>query len=136
MKRITYILLIVLVLTAAYVYAWPAANVPYFGAIILHLLAGVAFLALLIFTLRSILREGPTASRVGWLLLVLGGILGALLIYTARGARSGRCCMYTSALASGVVHYSFRAGVAGTAFLQAASRAALFAAHCVWWPQR
>jgi tetratricopeptide (TPR) repeat protein len=82
MKRLIHILLIALVLTAAYVYAWPSANMPYFGAIILHLLAGVAFLALLIFTLRPILREGPTASRLGWLLLAVGGILGALLIST------------------------------------------------------
>jgi tetratricopeptide (TPR) repeat protein len=82
MKRLTNILLIVLVSTAAYVYAWPSANVPYFGAIILHLFGGLAFLALLIFTMRPILREGPTASRLGWLLLALGGILGALLIYT------------------------------------------------------
>jgi tetratricopeptide (TPR) repeat protein len=85
MKRLINILLVILALTAAYVYAWPSANVPYFGAIILHLLAGLGFLALLIFTLRPILRKGPTASRLGWLLLAVGGILGALLIYT--GAR-------------------------------------------------
>ncbi|MGA7221325.1 MAG: tetratricopeptide repeat protein [Candidatus Acidiferrales bacterium] len=82
MKRVTDILLFVLVLTAAYVFAWPSANVPYFGAIILHLLAGVAFLVLLLFTLRPMLRQGPIASRIGWVLLAVGGILGAILIYT------------------------------------------------------
>ena len=82
MKRLTSILLAVLIATAAYVYAWPSANVPYFGAIILHVLVGIAFLTLLIFTLRPILREGATVSRLGWLLLALGGILGAILIYT------------------------------------------------------
>jgi Tfp pilus assembly protein PilF len=82
MKRLTYVLLAVLVLTATYVFAWPSANVPYFAAIILHLLAGVALLAVLIFALRPILRQGPAASRLGWLLLALGGILGAVLIYT------------------------------------------------------
>ncbi|MGB8836287.1 MAG: tetratricopeptide repeat protein [Candidatus Acidiferrales bacterium] len=85
MKRLTYLMLGALVVTAAYVYAWPSANVPYFGAIILHLLAGIAFLVLLIFTLRPILREGATVSRLGWPVLALGGILGAILIYT--GAR-------------------------------------------------
>ncbi len=82
MKRVTDILLFALVLTAAYVFAWPSANVPYFGAIILHLLAGIAFLVLLIFTLRPMLRQGPIASRIGWVLLAVGGILGAILIYT------------------------------------------------------
>ena len=102
MKRLIHILLIVLVLTAAYVYAWPSANVPYFGAIILHLLAGVAFLALLIFTLRPILREGPTASRVGWLLLAVGGILGALLIYTGtRRAEWPLLCAHIGACVAG-----------------------------------
>jgi Flp pilus assembly protein TadD len=93
MKRLTNILLIVLVLTAAYVLAWPSANVPYFGAIILHLLAGVAFLGLLIFTLRPILRQGPTTSRLGWLLLALGAILGAVLIYTGT-RRADRPLLY------------------------------------------
>jgi tetratricopeptide (TPR) repeat protein len=93
MKRLTYVLLIVLVVTAAYVFAWPSANVPYFGAIILHLLAGLAFLLLLIFTLRPILREGVTASRLGWVLLALGGILGAVLIYTGT-LRADRPLLY------------------------------------------
>jgi len=82
MRRLTYVLLVLLVLTAAYVYAWPSASVPYFGAVILHLLAGIAFLVLLLFTLLPILRQGPTAARLGWLLLAVGGVLGAILIYT------------------------------------------------------
>jgi tetratricopeptide (TPR) repeat protein len=144
MKRITYILLIVLVLTAAYVYAWPAANVPYFGAIILHLLAGVAFLALLIFTLRSILRQGPTASRVGWLLLVLGGILGALLIYTGTrraewpllyvhiGACVGGCALLVSGWGCrrGILAGGFPSGIIRSALCLVA--AALITAGA-WW---
>ena len=82
MKRILTYLTITLVISALYLFAWPAANLPYFAAIIVHLLAGIALLVVLIFTLRPILREGPSASRLGWLLLALGGILGALLIYT------------------------------------------------------
>jgi tetratricopeptide (TPR) repeat protein len=75
-------LTITLGLTALYLFAWPSANLAYFAAIVLHLLAGVAFLGVLIFASRTILRNGPTISRLGWLILALGGILGASLIYT------------------------------------------------------
>ncbi|MFZ3215620.1 MAG: tetratricopeptide repeat protein [Candidatus Acidiferrales bacterium] len=82
MKRILVLLTAALALTALYLFAWPSANLPYFAALVLHLLAGIAFLFVLIFTLRPILRNGPSLARVGWLLLALGGVLGAILIYT------------------------------------------------------
>jgi Flp pilus assembly protein TadD len=82
LKRTLVYLTITLGISALYLFAWPSANLPYFAAIVLHLLAGVAFLGVLIFTSRTILRNGPTISRLGWLILALGGILGALLIYT------------------------------------------------------
>ena len=82
MKRAASILLAVLFLTAAYVFAWPSANLLYFGAIILHLLAGVAFLVALVFTLRGILRRPAELSQAGWILLLIGGMLGAALIFT------------------------------------------------------
>jgi tetratricopeptide (TPR) repeat protein len=82
LKRTLVCLTIALAISALYLFAWPSANLPYFAAVVLHLVAGIAFLLVLIFTLRPILRNGPTASRPGWLLLAVGGILGALLIYT------------------------------------------------------
>src|SRR5580692_3056628 len=82
MKRLIHICLAILFLTAAYVYAWPSANVPYFGAIIIHLVGGVAFLVLLTFGLLPILRNSPVASRIGWILLAFGGLLGIVLIFT------------------------------------------------------
>ncbi|HYL46702.1 MAG TPA: tetratricopeptide repeat protein [Candidatus Limnocylindrales bacterium] len=81
MKCATSILLAVLLLTAAYVFVWPSANLLYLGAIILHLLAGVAFLVALLFTLRGILRDRARLSQAGWVLLLLGGMLGAALIF-------------------------------------------------------
>jgi tetratricopeptide (TPR) repeat protein len=81
-RRLTSILLAVLFLTAAYVFAWPSANVPYFGAVILHLLAGVILLVTLVFALRGIWQAAPPASRFGWILLTLGGTLGVALIFT------------------------------------------------------
>ena len=82
LKRILVCLTIALAISALCLFAWPSANLQYFAAIVLQLVAGIAFLVVLIFTLRPILRNGPTASRLGWLLLAVGGILGALLIYT------------------------------------------------------
>ncbi|MGH9713914.1 MAG: tetratricopeptide repeat protein [Candidatus Acidiferrales bacterium] len=82
MNRSASILLGILFLTAAYVFAWPSANVPYFGAVILHLLAGVLFLIALIFAIRRIWQRVSPASRLGWVLLALGGSLGAALIFT------------------------------------------------------
>src|ERR1700723_3559731 len=82
MKRLVDICLALLFLTAVYVYAWPSANVPYFGAIVMHLVAGIAFLILLTARLLPILRNSSIASRIGWILLAFGGVLGIVLVFT------------------------------------------------------
>src|SRR5271170_1659707 len=51
MKRLIHLSAAILFLTAAYVYAWPSANVPYFAAIVIHLVTGIIFLILLTWTL-------------------------------------------------------------------------------------
>jgi Tfp pilus assembly protein PilF len=82
MRRVITILLAVLFVTAAYLFVWPTANIPYFAAVILHLLAGIALLIFLVFALRGILRSGSMTSRIGWILIAIGGVLGADLIRT------------------------------------------------------
>jgi tetratricopeptide (TPR) repeat protein len=82
MRRLVTVLLAVLFVTAVYLFVWPAANVPYFAAVILHLLAGSALLIFLAFALGRILRGGSTTSRIGWILIAIGGALGAVLIKT------------------------------------------------------
>src|ERR1700727_1112411 len=82
MKRLVHVCLAILFLTAAYVYAWPSANVPYFAAIVLHLFTGIAFLILLTFVLLPILRISSITSRIGWILLAFGGVLGIVLVFT------------------------------------------------------
>src|SRR6202789_1758565 len=82
MKRLVHICLALLFLTAAYVYAWPSANVPYFAAIVVHLFTGIAFLILSIFVLLPILRSSSITSRIGWILLAFGGVLGIVLVFT------------------------------------------------------
>ena len=59
MKRLIHLSLAILFLTAAYVYAWPSANVPYFGAIFIHLFTGIVFLVLLTFGLLPFLQNAP-----------------------------------------------------------------------------
>jgi Flp pilus assembly protein TadD len=81
MKRVIHVCVAILFLTAVYVYAWPSANVPYFAAIILHLIFGIVFLAVLTMGLVPILRNSPVASRVGWILLAFGGLLGIILVF-------------------------------------------------------
>jgi Tfp pilus assembly protein PilF len=81
-KRLINFSLAILFLTAAYVYAWPSANVPYFAAILIHLFTGIAFLILLTFGLLPILRKSPVVSKIGWILLAFGGVLGIVLVFT------------------------------------------------------
>ncbi|MGC1383591.1 MAG: tetratricopeptide repeat protein [Candidatus Acidiferrales bacterium] len=82
LRRAVSALLAVSFLTAAYVFAWPSANVPYFAAIVIHLLGGVALLLLLLFAFAPIYRESSFETRVGWALIALGGLLGVALIFT------------------------------------------------------
>src|ERR1700722_21014022 len=82
MKRLIHLSAAILFLTAAYVYAWPSANVPYFAAIVIHLVTGIIFLILLAFGLWPILRNSPVTSRMGWILLAFGGVLGIVLVFT------------------------------------------------------
>ncbi|MGA8224759.1 MAG: tetratricopeptide repeat protein [Candidatus Acidiferrales bacterium] len=82
MRRFATCLIVLLFLTAAYVFAWPSANVPYFGAVILHLISGIILLVTLTFALRQIWPTISPAPRIGWVLLSIGALLGALLIFT------------------------------------------------------
>jgi tetratricopeptide (TPR) repeat protein len=144
LKRTLVCLTIALAISALYLFAWPSANLPYFAAIVLHLVAGIAFLVVLIFTLRPILRNGPTASRLGWLLLAVGGILGALLIYTGTRraewpllyAHIGACLAGCAFLFSGwAAKRGFLAGGLPAGLLRGAlclAVAALIAAGA-WW---
>jgi Flp pilus assembly protein TadD len=82
MSRIRTLLLLVLVVTAAYVFAWPAASVPYFLAVLLHLVAGIALAAAIAISSRSLLGHASPEQRAGWILLAIGGTLGIALIFT------------------------------------------------------
>jgi Tfp pilus assembly protein PilF len=145
MRRLISILLSVLFATAAYLFVWPAANVPYFAAIIVHLLAGIALLIFLAFALRGILRSGSTTSRIAWILIAIGGVLGAVLIKT--GARTdewpllythiGACVAGGALLASewagkhGFFARNPAAGLARSAMFLLAGSLVVFGAHWI-----
>src|SRR3984957_17047085 len=71
-----------LVVSAAYLYTFPQANVSYAGVVLLHALAGVIAAILLVPALFRLLRNGSILERAGWLIIAAGAVLGLILIKT------------------------------------------------------
>ncbi|HXY03250.1 MAG TPA: multiheme c-type cytochrome, partial [Terriglobales bacterium] len=74
--------LIFLVASAAYLYTFPQSNVLYAVIVLLHAVVGVITAVLLVIFLKSLFRGTNNITRVGWLLLLAGGIIGLVLIKT------------------------------------------------------
>ncbi len=74
--------LVFLFLSAIYLFAFPQANLIYPVFDLLHALVGVVATILLLGLLSRLLRSANWVARIGWLLLLAGGILGCVLIYT------------------------------------------------------
>jgi tetratricopeptide (TPR) repeat protein len=75
-------LVVILSLSAAYLYGFPQPNLFYAGIVLLHALAGIAAAVLLIPLLWRRLRQFAWLARLGWIALGLGAILGLILLYT------------------------------------------------------
>ena len=75
-------LIVFLALSAAYLYSFPQPNIPYAGVVLLHALGGVIAAALLAPALARLLQTGSISSRLGWLLIAGGALLGLVLIKT------------------------------------------------------
>ncbi len=75
-------LLLFLVISAAYLYAFPQPNIFYAVVVLLHALVGVIAAILLIPMLIRLLRDGSFLARAGWVLVAAGAILGIILIKT------------------------------------------------------
>ncbi|MGA8236076.1 MAG: multiheme c-type cytochrome, partial [Candidatus Sulfotelmatobacter sp.] len=82
MGRILSWLLPFLVISAAYLYAFPQPTIFYAVVVLLHALAGVVAAILLIPMLIRLLRTGNFLARSGWLLVAAGAVLGIILIKT------------------------------------------------------
>jgi len=81
-SRVVSGLLIFLFTSAAYLYSFPQSNIFYAVVVLLHVVAGVVTALLLAAFLFRVLRDGTTASRVGWVLLASGATVGLVLIKT------------------------------------------------------
>jgi tetratricopeptide (TPR) repeat protein len=133
MRWMTTTLLFVLFVTAAYVFAWPTPSMPYFGAVLLHLVAGVPFAAGLAILLRPVLRKESAAERIGWILLAIGAALGIVLIFTGTRksdwpllyAHIGLCVSGGALLVSA---WAGGRGLMAGSYLSGATRGAIFLA--------
>lgn len=72
--------LLLLGLSAAYLYAFPAATLWYEGLVLFHVAAGVVFTVAALLLVLPLLRNAVPGARLGWVLLLGGGILGLILI--------------------------------------------------------
>src|SRR5690242_18684269 len=75
-------LLLFLFASAVYLYTFPQPNVFYAVVVLLHALVGVVVSVLLAALFFRALRQGSIASRLGWVLIALGAMIGLVLIKT------------------------------------------------------
>src|SRR5580765_8458813 len=71
-----------LAISAAYLYTFPQANIFYAVIVLLHAAGGVLAAIFLVPMLFRLLRTGPLSTRVGWLLIAVGAVIGLILIKT------------------------------------------------------
>jgi tetratricopeptide (TPR) repeat protein len=72
--------LIVLTLSAVYLYAYPSATILYAVVDLFHIATGIIFTGLLVYYFLRLLPRETVLARVGWILLAAGAALGIALI--------------------------------------------------------
>ncbi len=82
MNRALRLLIIFLVVSAVYLYAFPQANVIYAAVVLLHALAGAVAAFLILLWLLRCWRQGEALIRIAMVFLFIGAIPGLALIYT------------------------------------------------------
>ena len=85
MRRFLIALAIGLVASALYLFAFPSATIFYEGVVLLHIMAGGAFLVFALPWIAQLLRGRNLWEKLGWAVLLAGGAFGAVIIFT--GAR-------------------------------------------------
>jgi len=75
-------LLVFLLVSAIYLYTFPQPNFFYAAVVLLHVFVGCITALLLAVLLFRLLRDGSVASRLGWVLVAAGAIVGLVLIKT------------------------------------------------------
>jgi Flp pilus assembly protein TadD len=74
--------LVFLSVSAIYLYAFPQPTVFYAAVVLLHAVIGVIAAILLVVALYRQINKAEAISRVGWLLVAAGAVLGLILIKT------------------------------------------------------
>jgi cytochrome c-type biogenesis protein CcmH/NrfG len=80
--RIASGLLVFLAVSAIYLYAFPAANIPYAGIVFLHAVLGLVATVLLIPAILRAFRNPGLLGKVTWLVAFAGALLGVVLFKT------------------------------------------------------
>jgi len=79
-KRWLSRILAALTLSAVYLYGYPSATIFYFIVDLLHVALGIVLAILLFFCVVRLLPRETLLSRLGWLWLAAGALLGIVLI--------------------------------------------------------
>jgi tetratricopeptide (TPR) repeat protein len=74
------LIVLTLFISAAYLYAFPQANLAYPAVVLLHAFGGVAAMLFLLPWLIRNFREQSGMARAGWIFLLLGGVPGLVLL--------------------------------------------------------
>ncbi len=74
------VLLLFLLVSAAYLYTFPQPNIFYAVVVLLHAVAGCMAAVMLAAFLFRLLRNGSSVARLGWLLVLAGAGAGVVLI--------------------------------------------------------
>ena len=85
--------LVVLALSAIYLYGFPSPTLTYEGGVVVHLGAGIVLSVLLARYFLRLMRSAEVAARVGWAILALGGAMGLALIFIG-GSNRFRAWLY------------------------------------------
>jgi len=78
--RLLQVALIVLIVSAAYLYSFPQPNLPYVAIVLLHTVVGGVAAVLLTMRLPRMLCTVSNCGGAGWLLIAAGSVVGLVLI--------------------------------------------------------
>ncbi|HKW62937.1 MAG TPA: tetratricopeptide repeat protein [Candidatus Acidoferrum sp.] len=79
-KRWLFRGLVLLALSAAFLYGFPSATITYAVVDLLHVALGILVFLLLLVFLVPLVWAGTVVARIGWILLAIGTLLGIVLI--------------------------------------------------------
>jgi tetratricopeptide (TPR) repeat protein len=79
-RRLLASMLVFLFVSAVYLSAFPQANIIYPAIVLLHAFVGLVACVYLVVLFARLLRGASALARVGWLLMLISGVMGIALI--------------------------------------------------------